>query len=1298
MARTAPVPNIPPIPGMCPGMVVLAGNGDGGGESGKGGKGGKGKDGADAKKGENDPNGDGKNAKCGGSGPQKCADHEGASAGDPVEVATGRVYTQIYVDVAWPGPLPFSFRRKYSSNLGHRDVGIGFGWTHSMAWELLVRGKLIEVWNENGSKIRYRIPRPGAAEAGKDGSLLERDGPDFLVHEADLVRRFEPADATGRRFRLKSISDPRHNTIALQYDEQGRLGQITDCVGRVLRVRTNPQGRISSLEAATQSMGHVTFAQFRYDDRGNLASHTDGENQTSRFTYHDEHLLASHTAPGSLTFHYRYDDSRRCVETWGAFEGGGTPALAPDTPKVLADGVTRAKGMLHAKVVFYPDGFREVIDSMTIRRFFVGSTGNVTKNVSNGKVSERIFDQVGRLVRFVDQLGSVYSWTYDPMGNVLTETDAAGNITTYVRDDNGREVAVADSLGTIATTRYDHHGNAVELTLSRRDTVHVRHNSQGLPIEFVRPDGARIVQEWDAHGNRVKVVQPDGAIWQWSYDEFGNEISATDPGGGVTRTRFNLLRKPIERTFPSGDTERYDYSPSGDLIYVGDGKRATRFDWDGMHLLTRRTFDDGSALQYRYNREGYLTQILNERGEVRRTIPNEDGLLVGIDSFDGRRQRLKRDAIGRVVELENGDGKTRFERNAMGQILKIEHPDGTADSFEYDLRGRLLKASNDLVELCYTLDAAGLVTRETQRVAEEEHFVDYAYDVLRERVGTKTSLGYAADYGRTLGREIDRITLDGHATLQFQRDVRGYELARRLPGGAVVTSEFDPAGRLSRRALHAAGPPPTVGPAEPEWVGARDPAAAILKAFQFQKSGLIARYDRGRGATSYQQDARGRLSSVVRDGQVRETYQHDVTNNLFANGEPRAYGKGNVLLEKGAAKYVWNDDGQLVEKRVARDDGDEDVFTYQWGGNRLLSSVTRPDGTRVEFDYDPFARRVVKRIVRDDEVLARTRYVWDGPVIVHEIRETAGVAGDPVVEERTYAWGEQRAWEPIGHRDVARGGDTGATKGDWRFYVSDDFGTPEEIVTGDGRVVGALEREAYGKTRLVAGDVDTSLRLPGQYEDPETGLFYNRYRYYDPDAGRYISEDASGEFPDANLFRYTTNPLHNGDLDGLHEADWTYTPPGASSPSHSGSEHSSFSNVPSNMMPTRAQSHLVTDPATGQPTPASRSRACASAFATNRCSDTEAKITRDRLGNLPPHQQRGHLNVNGELPPCPRCHRRMQQWANDNNATATYNWPRPGNGNSVTFSPHAAPTGSGPGAAAVANRPIDPSFPNPPYP
>ena len=56
------------------------------------------------------------------------------------------------------------------------------------------------------------------------------------------------------------------------------------------------------------------------------------------------------------------------------------------------------------------------------------------------------------------------------------------------------------------------------------------------------------------------------------------------------------------------------------------------------------------------------------------------------------------------------------------------------------------------------------------------------------------------------------------------------------------------------------------------------------------------------------------------------------------------------------------------------------------------------------------------------------------------------------------------------------------------------------------------EFDIYGKIRTFAGCSlnDCSFRYQGQYEDSETGLYYNRFRYYDPSTGAYISQDPIG--------------------------------------------------------------------------------------------------------------------------------------------------------------------------------------------
>ena len=49
--------------------------------------------------------------------------------------------------------------------------------------------------------------------------------------------------------------------------------------------------------------------------------------------------------------------------------------------------------------------------------------------------------------------------------------------------------------------------------------------------------------------------------------------------------------------------------------------------------------------------------------------------------------------------------------------------------------------------------------------------------------------------------------------------------------------------------------------------------------------------------------------------------------------------------------------------------------------------------------------------------------------------------------------------------------------------------------------------EAYNSYGNVVWQADYDIRQLGQYEDDETRLYYNRFRYYDPRIGNYISQD-----------------------------------------------------------------------------------------------------------------------------------------------------------------------------------------------
>jgi RHS repeat-associated protein len=99
------------------------------------------------------------------------------------------------------------------------------------------------------------------------------------------------------------------------------------------------------------------------------------------------------------------------------------------------------------------------------------------------------------------------------------------------------------------------------------------------------------------------------------------------------------------------------------------------------------------------------------------------------------------------------------------------------------------------------------------------------------------------------------------------------------------------------------------------------------------------------------------------------------------------------------------------------------------------------------------------------------------------------------------------------------------------FYQCDHLGTPQELTDMNGEIAWAAEYKAWGyaydalsKAGRQAG-LKQPLRFQGQYYDHETGLHYNRHRYYDPHSGRFVSKDPIGLRGGVNLHRYAENPI-----------------------------------------------------------------------------------------------------------------------------------------------------------------------------
>ena len=182
-------------------------------------------------------------------------------------------------------------------------------------------------------------------------------------------------------------------------------------------------------------------------------------------------------------------------------------------------------------------------------------------------------------------------------------------------------------------------------------------------------------------------------------------------------------------------------------------------------------------------------------------------------------------------------------------------------------------------------------------------------------------------------------------------------------------------------------------------------------------------------------------------------------------------------------------------------------YAYTWQGNGMLRSVTRPDGKTVTFRYDALGRRIEK--VFDGRVY---RYLWDGDVILHEwdyaeadrpntiVTETGEVTLDrPEPVENLITW----VYDSDSYVPTAK------IVGDRHYsIISDYIGRPVQAYDDNGNIVWQADYDIYGNLRNLHGSRQfIPFRQLGQYEDEETGLYYNRFRYYDPSSGNYISQD-----------------------------------------------------------------------------------------------------------------------------------------------------------------------------------------------
>ena len=532
-----------------------------------------------------------------------------------------------------------------------------------------------------------------------------------------------------------------------------------------------------------------------------------------------------------------------------------------------------------------------------------------------------------------------------------------------------------------------------------------------------------------------------------------------------------------------------------------DAGRHFTYRYAAYHQLAA-VVEAGTTIAYPRNSEGALVAVLNELGERHSFAFDGCGRVKQETAFDGREQVCSRDPLGRVTRLAiPGVGAEELAYDAMGNISSIRYVDGTEARFEYDVLGRVVSATNEAGEVRLDRDDRGRVVRERQGAA----WVARGYDGMGNLEDLRTSFGLGVHIRHDALGQLSELqilersgsgTLGASWSLGFGRDLLGRETTRDAPGAMGPL-------RSTR----------TFGPTAMPLAHTTSRGAVELASVQYawDEGDRLFAMRRDGQEVSFDHDARGRLIAARGPAGTQHRAAGPTGNLARAEGGVgRRHGKGGVLLEAEGTRFGYDARGNTIRKETA----DGAVWEYAWNGDGTLARVDMPAGS-VSFRYDALGRRVEKRV---GEVV--TRYVWDGNVPLHEVR--TGASESPEITSWVY--------EPGTFAPAAKIGADGKRYS----VVSDYLGTPTEMYDEAGALAWQAQLDIFGVARASVGAKgDCPFRWPGQYEDEETGLYWNRFRYYDPERGGYLSKDPIGLRGGLEPYGYVWDPLGETDVFGL---------------------------------------------------------------------------------------------------------------------------------------------------------------------
>jgi len=911
----------------------------------------------------------------------------------------------------------------------------------------------------------------GLAAADLNGDSHE---PGFASEPGDVTTLIENPDSSGYTRVYPDSSkamfdtagfhiatiDRHGNTTAFEYDEYDRVTSITYPGDLITNIDYDVDGLI---ETVTDPAGRETH--FDHDLDGNLISITNPDSSVTSYEYDSEHLLTKTIDPRGYETIYEYDENAYVTKVTAADNItkailANNNFLVSDSYNTLNEAIAQGQGT--------SDNPADEVSSGDLTNVFVNTKGDSTFTLTNS---------YGRVLREIDVINRVHKKEYDEDGNLTATIRPDSTEVTYTYDKWGNPLTITDNEidATIDITYDPVYHLPTEIEDANNNITTIIRNSQGDPIEIVNAMDDTTYNTYDSTGMPTKTLNPLGDSVLFVYNDTGRLVTITDPNGHSTY---------------------YEYDPAGNMIGLTDANGyRTEYEYDNMNRLKITRNALGYETEYKYDENGNMTELINAKGDTthfdydlfnrristtdplglkEENIYNTEHLLIHIVTPNGDTIHNVYDDVRRLTQNILMSDTTNYEYDLVSNIIEISDNDSRIQ-FDYDDSRRLIKAkygdtlNPEIIQPFMVIDYEyDLNSNITKRIIPENDTLFYSYDILN-RIENMVDKGDTIFYSYDQAGRVDSIVRSNNSITKFNYDAAG----QLLDLNHVLDSD----------------------------------SIAVFH-YQYDNAGNRVSLTDLDGLHTYNYDSLYQLTGATHPQPYNPTEYYtygELGNRLTSHiSASHVTDANNRLLEDDSCDYGYDNSGRQIWKR---EKATNDTTYYEYTiDDHLIRAYN--DSVEIQFYYDGPGNRIQKTIITNNGIdTSISKYSYDGQNLLFKHNET-----DSIIVKYKYGPGIDNLLETRTQTEIYH-------------HFSDALGTVTKITDNSGIDVKNYVYDTYGNIKIDSGSAPAEdISFTGREYERKLGLFYYRARYYNPEIGRFMTNDPIGmSGGNLNFYSYVNN-------------------------------------------------------------------------------------------------------------------------------------------------------------------------------